>query len=194
MDELFEAVLAGEHGEDLTPAESEAFEAWLGSERGVELLGAAEAELDPLADAFDPTDPSAEAWSRVSDAVMSGLDQSGSAAKSGVVVRPPELAADRNWGMTALLAAGLLFAAAVGLVSMGPGDGPGQLNVLVPTPSASQPLAKAPKLAASPIAPLAPPTGPAASVDQLEAGEGYEAVSAIVKEALLVITIQAKED
>lgn len=186
MDELFESVLAGEHGEDLTPAESEAFVVWLETERGRAALAGAEGELDPLAEAFDPADPGEEAWAGVESKIMQGVRE-GSIEDSGVTIRPPELVAERNWGGTALLAAGLLFAAAVGLISMGPGEGKGEgknLSGLI--------VKTSPPLTATATAPLAPPSGPAARVESLEAGEGYEAVSAIVDKALLVITVQTK--
>lgn len=187
MDELFEAVLAGEHGEDLSPAEAEAFEAWLGTERGQAALAAAEDELNPLAEAFDPADPGAEAWAAVEGKIMQGV-RDGGVEDSGVIVRPPQLAAERNWGGTALLAAGLLFAAAIGLISMGPGEGKGRgggLNFLPPTPGAQAPLVAVPQN-------LAPPSGEPARVESMEPGEGYEAESAIVDSALLVITVQTK--
>jgi len=187
VDELFEAVLAGEHGEDLTPAEAKAFEAWLGSERGQAALATAEDELNPLAETFDPADPGVEAWTAVEAKIMQGV-RDGGVEDSGVIVRPPQLSSQNSWGGTALLAAGLLFAAAVGLIAMGPGEGkgknPGLGHLMVsPTPSL---------LVAAPDAPLAPPSGDPARVDSLEAGEGYEAESAIVDSALLVITVQTK--
>lgn len=188
MDELFEAVLAGEHGEDLTPSEAEAFEAWLGTERGQAALATAEDELTPLAEAYDPADPGDEAWAAVEDKIMQGV-RDGGVEDSGVIVRPPEFAAERNWGGTALLAAGLLFAAAIGLISMGPGEGKGKgggLSFATPAAPSIAPLSAAPQ------SPLAPPSGAPAQVDSLEAGEGYEAESAVVDSALLVITVQTK--
>jgi hypothetical protein len=187
VDELFEAVLAGEHGEDLTPAEAKAFEAWLGTERGQAALATAEDELNPLADSFDPADPGADAWAAVEGKIMEGV-RKGAVEDSGVIVRPPELAAERNWGGLALLAAGLLFAAAIGLISMGPGDGKGKggglgmIKVKPPAPLSAEPQT------------LAPPSGAPARVESLEAGEGYEAESAIVDSALLVITVQTKKN
>ncbi len=166
MDELFEAVLAGE--------------------RGQAALATAEDELNPLAEAFEPADPGAEAWAEVEAKIMQGVREGG-VEDSGVIVRPPQLAAERNWGGTALLAAGLLFAAAVGLISMGPGEGKGThggIGALMVSPT--------PALVAAPESPLAPPSGDPARVDDLEAGEGYEAESAIVDSALLVITVQTK--
>lgn len=198
MDEqLFERVLAGEHGEDLSPAEAEAFEAWLDSERGRELLAAAEGELDPLADAFDPADPGPEAWARVEEAIRAQAAQPIAAApSSGVVVTPPQHQPQASWGFTALVAAGLLFVAAIGLMALGPqqpGGGTDSLGAVstrvldngAPERPSQDPFAGE--------AAVAPAEAPAATVADLEAGAGYQADSELIDQALLVITISAQE-
>lgn len=183
MEELFERVLRGEHGEDLTPEQAEAFEVWLESDRARDLLAEAEAELDPLAEAYAPADPSPEAWAKIGDALREQ-------AAGRVVVRPPELRAERNWGLTGLLAAGLLFAAAVGLLALGPRQGGGTDSLGTITTDVVAP--RGPEaLSANPSSPLEAPSGAPAQVTALEAGPGYRAAEALIDDALLVITVAA---
>lgn len=173
----FSAILAGEREDDLSEAEAEAFAAFLETERGCELLEQAEADLAPLADSFRPIQPSEAAWSRVDSAIAGEL-----ATSSGVIVTPPRIEAPRNWSGVLLLAAGLLFAAAIGMFLTGPGSGPGDgshmVSALVVEPTQEQDFA----------------SGQPAVVLKVEAGEGFVAEQSTADSLLVVSVREASGD
>lgn len=110
-------LLAGERGDDLTEAESSAFESHLEDCAACrDRLAAAEDELAPLA-AWEPDEPSAEQWRRVTDGVRAEL-----LAAPVLAFRPTRLPA-----LLAAAAAVLLIVGATVLIQLQPGGsgGPG---------------------------------------------------------------------
>lgn len=181
-----ERILAGEREGDLSPAEEEAFMAFLETERGRELLAEAERELDPIAEAFQPESPSAEAWVRVDEALEEAL------SGGGVVVTPPAAPVSSNWGATMLLAAALLFAAGLGMLVVGPGkpkQGGGLTSHADPhvNPGSMRPE----PLAAQPSEPVEV-LRPAAEALELVAGEGYEVSQETQDGSLLIVVVKEK--
>lgn len=184
-----ERILAGEREGDLSPAEEEAFMAFLETERGRELLAQAERELDPIAEAFQPEQPSADAWARVDEALEDELAHGG-----GVVVTPPAAPANSNWGATFLLAAALLFAAGLGMLVVGPGkpkEGGGLTSHADPNgkPGSMRPA----PLAAQPTEPVEV-IRPAAEALELVAGEGYEVTQETQDGSLLIVVVKEKAE
>ncbi|MGE0708565.1 MAG: hypothetical protein AB7N76_22940 [Planctomycetota bacterium] len=189
-----EAILAGERETDLTEAESEELMAFIETERGRELLAQAEREVDPLAEAYDPELPGDEAWVRVDRALQRELE---AGAEDRLVVTPPALpAAPPNWGGTLLLAAALLFAAALALAVLGPGKSEHAPLENTMTPGGSpRPLPElhSPQvpLSAAPEEPVEL-NPPAAVVVRVEAGQGFEARTETREDALLIVSVREK--
>lgn len=182
-----ERILAGEREGDLSPAEEEAFMAFLETERGRDLLAEAERELDPIAAAFQPELPGLDAWARVDQALDDELATGG-----GVVVTPPAAPVSRNWGGTLLLAAALLFAAGLAMLVVGPGqpqEGGGLTSHADPhgDPGSLRPA----PLAAQPSEPVEV-VRPAAEALELVAGEGYEVTQETQDGSLLIVAVKEK--
>lgn len=183
-----ERILTGEREGDLSPAEEQAFMAFLETERGRELLAEAERELDPIAEAFQPELPGADAWARVDQALEDQLATGG-----GVVVTPPAAPVSRNWGATMLLAAALLFAAGLAMLVVGPGkpkDGGGLTSHADPNGGNPGSMRPAP-LAAQPTEPVEV-VRPAAEALELVAGEGYEVSQETQDGSLLIVVVKDK--
>lgn len=115
-------LLAGERGDDLTEAESSAFESHLEDCAPCrDRLAAAEDELAPLA-AWEPDEPSAEKWQRVTEGVRAEL-----LAGPVLAFRPTRLPA-----LLAAAAAVLLIVGATVLIQLQPGGSgtPGAVNTM----------------------------------------------------------------
>jgi len=68
--ETFKSILAGERADDLSPVEADAFEHLLRTSQAArDALAAAEDELAPLANRFDPIEPTPQQWGRVDAAI-----------------------------------------------------------------------------------------------------------------------------
>lgn len=169
-------IFAGDRLEDLTPAESTAFEAHLDACAACrESLAEAEGELDDLASQWAPPEGAELAWARVGRAVE--------AQGARGVARPSRSRAPALLAM----AAGLLLAVGIGLLAVisngqsGPNGSPNLTSQITPPVNPN------------PIRPPAnPPSGAVTTPDEvtIEAGEGYEAVAELLDGGVVCVTVR----
>lgn len=123
--ETFKSILAGERADDLSPVEADAFEHLLRTSQAArDALAAAEDELAPLANRFDPIEPTPQQWGRVDAAIRE--EAARSAGRSRFRALPVWIAA----------AAAALLVVTIGFsvpLPVGTATGPGGSNVHAPT-------------------------------------------------------------
>lgn len=190
-------IFAGERADDLSAAESQAFEQHLDACAPCrERLAGAERTLDDLAAQWEPPQPSELEWARVTRDLRAELD------RPVLQMTPPVLAAPRrNLELLFAMAAAVLFLLGVAFVlssqdgrnglssesvGMATDDAPGKKKKGTKTDGKQN--TSQPKVTVSEIKLTPPP----AEVVELEAAEGFAAEHELIGDDLLLITIREK--